>query len=244
MLGAGPGHALAPELTLRPVLTEIGGTTVRGLYVARQPPTTTRRRTPTGSPPPGRSSPPLAARRSRRHERRPPLTTNQDLDPARLREAFGVFPSGVVAVAAEVDGRLDRAGRELVHLGEPRPAAGVVLGRQHVQDLARPAPGRPPRPDRAGRPPRRGLPAAGRAGRAPLRRRRRSPRPTTARSPSTRGWPASTARSTARSRPATTRSCCCGCTPSRQRRRRRHLDAAGLPPQRLRTTVRNRVRPA
>ena len=35
-----------------------------------------------------------------------PLTTNQDLDPAKLREAFGVFPSGVVAVAAEVDGEL------------------------------------------------------------------------------------------------------------------------------------------
>ena len=35
-----------------------------------------------------------------------PLTTNQDLDPKRLREAFGVFPTGVVAVAAEVDGRL------------------------------------------------------------------------------------------------------------------------------------------
>jgi flavin reductase (DIM6/NTAB) family NADH-FMN oxidoreductase RutF len=35
-----------------------------------------------------------------------PLTTNQDLDPTRLREAFGVFPSGVVAVAAEVDGQL------------------------------------------------------------------------------------------------------------------------------------------
>lgn len=34
------------------------------------------------------------------------LTTNQDLDPARLREAFGVFPSGVVAVAARVDGEL------------------------------------------------------------------------------------------------------------------------------------------
>lgn len=32
--------------------------------------------------------------------------TNQDLDPVRLREAFGVFPSGVVAVAAEVDDRL------------------------------------------------------------------------------------------------------------------------------------------
>ena len=34
MLGAGPAHALAPELTLRPVLTEIGGTVpVRGLYI-------------------------------------------------------------------------------------------------------------------------------------------------------------------------------------------------------------------
>lgn len=33
MLGAGPGHALAPELMLRPLLTEIGATTVRGLYV-------------------------------------------------------------------------------------------------------------------------------------------------------------------------------------------------------------------
>lgn len=33
MLGAGPGHSLAPELTLRPVLAELGGTTVRGLYV-------------------------------------------------------------------------------------------------------------------------------------------------------------------------------------------------------------------
>jgi flavin reductase (DIM6/NTAB) family NADH-FMN oxidoreductase RutF len=32
--------------------------------------------------------------------------TNQDLDPALLRQAFGIFPSGVVAVAAEVDGQL------------------------------------------------------------------------------------------------------------------------------------------
>lgn len=32
------------------------------------------------------------------------LQTNQDLDPAALRKAFGVFPSGVVAVAALVDG--------------------------------------------------------------------------------------------------------------------------------------------
>ena len=33
MLGAGVGHSLAPELSLRPVLAELGGTTVRGLYV-------------------------------------------------------------------------------------------------------------------------------------------------------------------------------------------------------------------
>ena len=32
------------------------------------------------------------------------LPTNQDLDHGRLREVFGVFPSGVVAVAADVDG--------------------------------------------------------------------------------------------------------------------------------------------
>jgi len=34
MLGGGPAHALAPELTLRPILTEIGATVPgRGLYV-------------------------------------------------------------------------------------------------------------------------------------------------------------------------------------------------------------------
>jgi FMN reductase len=34
MLGAGAAHALAPELTLRPVLTEIGGTVLgRALYI-------------------------------------------------------------------------------------------------------------------------------------------------------------------------------------------------------------------
>jgi flavin reductase (DIM6/NTAB) family NADH-FMN oxidoreductase RutF len=34
------------------------------------------------------------------------FATNQDLDPGRLRKAFGTFPTGVVAVAAEVDGQL------------------------------------------------------------------------------------------------------------------------------------------
>ncbi|WP_430786360.1 flavin reductase family protein [Actinoplanes sp. G11-F43] len=32
------------------------------------------------------------------------FATNQDLDAGRLRQAFGVFPSGVVALAAAVDG--------------------------------------------------------------------------------------------------------------------------------------------
>jgi flavin reductase (DIM6/NTAB) family NADH-FMN oxidoreductase RutF len=32
------------------------------------------------------------------------LRTNQDLDATRLREVFGIYPSGVVAVAAIVDG--------------------------------------------------------------------------------------------------------------------------------------------
>ena len=35
-----------------------------------------------------------------------PFPTNQDLDPVLLRRAFGTFPSGVVAVAAEIDGTL------------------------------------------------------------------------------------------------------------------------------------------
>ncbi|MEU4420944.1 flavin reductase family protein [Actinoplanes sp. NPDC024001] len=34
------------------------------------------------------------------------MRTNQDLDPVRLRQAFGAFPSGVVAVAAAVDGTM------------------------------------------------------------------------------------------------------------------------------------------
>jgi flavin reductase (DIM6/NTAB) family NADH-FMN oxidoreductase RutF len=34
------------------------------------------------------------------------FATNQDLDAALLRRAFGIFPTGVVALAAAVDGRL------------------------------------------------------------------------------------------------------------------------------------------
>ena len=34
------------------------------------------------------------------------FSTNQDIDPAALRKAFGIFPTGVVAVAAQVDDEL------------------------------------------------------------------------------------------------------------------------------------------
>jgi flavin reductase (DIM6/NTAB) family NADH-FMN oxidoreductase RutF len=34
------------------------------------------------------------------------FATNQDLDASRLRRAFGIFPTGVVALAAAVDGQL------------------------------------------------------------------------------------------------------------------------------------------
>ena len=102
MLGAGPAHALAPELSLRPVLAEIGGTTGPRPLRPRQPP-----RRPVGV----RRLAGAGATGRRRAGRGPrvslgSLTTNQDLDAARLRAAFGVFPSGVVAVAAEVDGQL------------------------------------------------------------------------------------------------------------------------------------------
>ena len=211
MLGAGPAHALAPELTLRPVLTEIGGTTVRGLYVVTAG-TTTRPRTPTGWPWSGPSSR-RCWPRACRHDRHP-AHHQPGPRPGRLREAFGVFPSGVVAVAAEVDGELvglAASSFTSVSLDPPlvsfsvantsktwpalRRAAhlGLTVLADHHGEVCRQLAG----------------PVEHRFDDVP------SPPPTTARSPSTRGWPASTARSTARSRPATTRSCCSSCTPSR-----------------------------
>ena len=144
MLGAGPAHALAPELTLRPVLTEIGATVpVRGLYVLDS-----------------RHDDPAAyadwlaaaAAASSTLLTDPPKVPPHDRDRARHQPGprpgprcarrSGSSPAASSRSRPQVDGAADRAGRELVHLGEPRPAAGVVLGRQHLQDLAGPAPGR------------------------------------------------------------------------------------------------------
>lgn len=68
------------------------------------------------------------------------LTANQDLDPQRLRQAFGIFPSGVVAVAAEVDGRpvgLAASSFTSVSLEPPLVSFSVANGSKTWPDLRR-----------------------------------------------------------------------------------------------------------
>lgn len=72
----------------------------------------------------------------------PSLTTNQDLDPQRLREAFGVFPTGVVAVAAEVDGRvtgLAASSFTSVSLDPPLVSFSIATASKTWPDLRRAA---------------------------------------------------------------------------------------------------------
>ena len=66
------------------------------------------------------------------------LTTNQDLDPARLREAFGFFPTGVVALAAEVDGQvvgLAASSFTTVSLDPPLVSVNLALTSKTWPDL-------------------------------------------------------------------------------------------------------------
>jgi flavin reductase (DIM6/NTAB) family NADH-FMN oxidoreductase RutF len=70
----------------------------------------------------------------------PAFATNQDLDPVRLREAFGVFPSGVVAVAAQVDGRavgLAASSFTSVSLDPPLVSVSVARTSRTWPDLRR-----------------------------------------------------------------------------------------------------------
>lgn len=70
------------------------------------------------------------------------LRTNQDLDPARLRKAFGIFPTGVVAVAAEVEGRLTGLAASSftsVSLDPPLVSVSVATGSKTWPDLRRAA---------------------------------------------------------------------------------------------------------
>jgi flavin reductase (DIM6/NTAB) family NADH-FMN oxidoreductase RutF len=141
------------------------------------------------------------------------LGTNQDLDPDRLREVFGIFPSGVVAVAALVDGApvgLAASSFTSVSLDPPlvsfsiantsktwpdlRRAAhlGVTILADHHSTVARQL-----------------------AGAVGQRFDGLSPTATAEGAvTSTTDWPSSTPPFIARCSPATTPSCCCACTPS------------------------------
>jgi flavin reductase (DIM6/NTAB) family NADH-FMN oxidoreductase RutF len=66
--------------------------------------------------------------------------TNQDLDPSRLRDAFGIFPSGVVAVAANVDGQpigLAASSFTSVSLEPPLVSISVAKSSKTWPDLRR-----------------------------------------------------------------------------------------------------------
>ena len=68
------------------------------------------------------------------------LTTNQDLDPRRLRDAFGTFPSGVVAIAAEIDGRpvgLAASSFTSVSLDPPLVSVNLATSSKTWPDLRR-----------------------------------------------------------------------------------------------------------
>jgi flavin reductase (DIM6/NTAB) family NADH-FMN oxidoreductase RutF len=68
------------------------------------------------------------------------LVTNQDLDPDRLRTAFGIFPTGVVAVAAEVDGvlvGLAASSFTSVSLDPPLVSFSIARSSQTWPDLRR-----------------------------------------------------------------------------------------------------------
>lgn len=68
------------------------------------------------------------------------LTTNQDLDPRRLRDAFGTFPSGVVAIAAEVDGQpvgLAASSFTSVSLDPPLVSVNLAVTSKTWPDLRR-----------------------------------------------------------------------------------------------------------
>jgi len=68
------------------------------------------------------------------------LATNQDLDPRLLRDAFGTFPSGVVALAAEIDGRpigLAASSFTSVSLDPPLVSVSLATSSKTWPDLRR-----------------------------------------------------------------------------------------------------------
>ena len=68
------------------------------------------------------------------------FATNQDLSAAGLREVFGAFPSGVVAIASEIDGRLvglAASSFTSVGLDPPLVSVSIANGSQTWPDLRR-----------------------------------------------------------------------------------------------------------
>jgi flavin reductase (DIM6/NTAB) family NADH-FMN oxidoreductase RutF len=68
------------------------------------------------------------------------LATNQDLDTRALRDAFGTFPSGVVALAASVDGRpigLAASSFTSVSLDPPLVSVNLAVTSKTWPDLRR-----------------------------------------------------------------------------------------------------------
>ncbi len=68
------------------------------------------------------------------------MATNQDLDPTALRQAFGVFPTGVVALAAEVDDvpvGLAASSFTSVSLDPPLVSISLASGSKTWPDLRR-----------------------------------------------------------------------------------------------------------
>jgi flavin reductase (DIM6/NTAB) family NADH-FMN oxidoreductase RutF len=68
------------------------------------------------------------------------LATNQDLDPRLLRDAFGTFPSGVVALAAEIDGQpigLAASSFTSVSLDPPLVSVSLATSSKTWPDLRR-----------------------------------------------------------------------------------------------------------
>ncbi|MCR1784937.1 flavin reductase family protein [Nocardioides carbamazepini] len=68
------------------------------------------------------------------------FATNQDLDADLLRQAFGFFPSGVVAVAAEIDGRpigLAASSFTSVSIDPPLVSVNIAVSSKTWPDLKR-----------------------------------------------------------------------------------------------------------
>ena len=207
MLGAADTHALAVEHGLRPLLVELGASVpTRGLFVldSEHADAAPYDRWFAGAEhAPAHPAHPDPVRRCP-HDPVLPVHHRRRARPAHPARRLRRLPVGRRRRGRLGQGPAHRHRGVVVHLGEHRPAAGVVLDLDHQLDLAAAARGRPPRHQRAGRPPRRGVPPARRAARGALRRPALPGHRERRRSCSTRPSRPTTARCTRRSSPATT----------------------------------------